>query len=67
MTGWILFITKKTEGDGFVSGDVVAKKDQIYSDKLRISELNLTCIDQATEQDRYDKLYEWAQFFKATE
>lgn len=42
------------------------KNHRIYSDKLRLSVLDLTQINLATEDDCHYKLNEWAAFFKAT-
>ncbi len=42
------------------------KDYSLYSDKLRLSVLDLTCIDLATEEDRSCQLDCWARFFKAT-
>ena len=39
---------------------------QIYTDKLRISVIDLTQIDLATEEDRLYKIDQWARLFKAT-
>lgn len=41
------------------------KSGQIYSDKFRISVLNLNHIELATEEDRKNTLDLWAEFFKA--
>lgn len=41
------------------------KNHTLYSDKLRLSVLDLTCIDLATEEDRFHQLDCWARFFKA--
>ena len=38
----------------------------IYTDKLRISVIDLTRIDLATEEDRHYQIDTWAQLFKAT-
>lgn len=42
------------------------KTHKIYTDKLRVSVIDLTRIDLATEEDRFYKIDTWAQFFKAT-
>ena len=42
------------------------KDYSLYSDKLRLSVLDLTRIDLATEEDRSCQLDCWARFFKAT-
>ncbi len=42
------------------------KNHSLYSDKLRLSVLDLTQINLATEEDRYHQLDCWAGFFKAT-
>ena len=42
------------------------KNHQIYSDKLRLSVLDLNCINLATEEDKYYKIVSWARFFKST-
>lgn len=42
------------------------KNHTIYSDKMRISVLNLTRRDLATEKDKESNLHHWASFFKAT-
>lgn len=42
------------------------KNHTLYSDKLRLCVLDLTCIDLATEEDRSHQLDCWARFFKAT-
>lgn len=42
------------------------KNYSLYSDKLRLSVVNLTCIDLATEEDRLYQIDQWAAFFKAT-
>lgn len=42
------------------------KNHTLYSDRLRLSVLDLTCIDLATEEDRFHQLDCWARFFKAT-
>lgn len=39
---------------------------QIFTDKLRISVVDLTHIDLATEEDRRHKIDQWARLFKAT-
>lgn len=41
------------------------KNHTLYSDKWRISVLNLSCIDLATEEDRQYQLDYWAALFKA--
>ena len=42
------------------------KNHKIYSDKLRLSVLDLTQGDLATKEDRIYKLDRWAAFFKAS-
>ncbi len=42
------------------------KNHTLYSDKLRISVLNLTQIERATEEDKSCQLDSWASLFKAT-
>ena len=42
------------------------KNHSLYSDKLRISVLNLTQIEYATEEDRSWQLNSWASLFRAT-
>lgn len=42
------------------------KKHYKYSDKLRLSVLDLNCIKQATEEDRKYKIDYWAGLFKST-
>lgn len=42
------------------------KTHQIYSDKLRLSVLDLNCINLATEVDKYYKIDHWARLFKST-
>ena len=37
-----------------------------YSDKLRLSVLDLTCIHLATEEDKHCRLDHWASLFKST-
>ena len=37
----------------------------IYTDKFMIHVINLTCIDLATEEDRFYGIDQWASFFKA--
>ena len=46
---------------------LINEKDinQIYSEKIRISNINLTRIDLATEEDRKYKIDRWAKLFKA--
>ena len=39
---------------------------QIYSDKISIRMLNLTQIENVTEDERHSDLYKWVQLFKAT-
>ena len=41
------------------------KTHRIYSDKLRLSVLDLTCIHLATEEDRYYGINHWAALFRA--
>ena len=41
------------------------KNYTIYSDKMRLYVLNLTCIDLATEEDQQSHLDDWASLFKA--
>lgn len=40
--------------------------DQIYTEKLVISNVDLTKLELATEEDRRYRLDEWGRFFKAT-
>lgn len=42
------------------------KTHQIYSDKLRLSVLDLNCINLATEDDKHYKIDHWASLFKST-
>ena len=42
------------------------KNHAIYSDKLRLSVLNLTRIDLATEEDKHYRIDYWASLFKST-
>ena len=42
------------------------KTHTIYSDKLRLSVVDLTQIEQATDEDRLYGLYDWAKLFKST-
>ena len=42
------------------------KNHTIYSDKFRLSVLNLTRIDLATDEDRVYKIDHWANLFKST-
>lgn len=42
------------------------KNHRKYSDKLRLSVLDLNCIKQATEEDRKYKIDYWAGLFKST-
>lgn len=42
------------------------KNDYVYSDKLRISVLDLSCIHLATDEDKMHQLDYWAKLFKAT-
>ena len=42
------------------------KTHTIYSDKLQLSVIDLTQIEQATEKDRLYGLYDWAKLFKST-
>lgn len=42
------------------------RTNQIYTDKLSISVVDLTRIDLATEEDRLYKIDQWARLFKAT-
>ena len=42
------------------------KKYTIYSDKLRLSVLDLTQMELATEEDRLYQIDDWAAFFKTT-
>lgn len=42
------------------------KSHHRYSDKLRLSVLDLNCINLATEEDRKYKIDYWARLFKAT-
>lgn len=41
------------------------KNHTIYSDKIRLSVLDLTCKDLATGEDRMSHRHLWASFFKA--
>ena len=41
------------------------KNHLVYSDKFRLSEVNLTCTELATEVDRAYKVDYWARIFKA--
>ena len=41
------------------------KNSMIYTDKFMIHVINLTCIDLATEEDRFYGIDQWASFFKA--
>ncbi len=43
-----------------------SKNHRIYSDKFRLSVLDLTQIDLATEEDRAYRIDRWAALFKAT-
>ena len=42
------------------------KNHKIYSDKIRVSVLDLTQIKLATEEDRRYRIQKWAKLFKAT-
>ena len=42
------------------------KNHMIYSDKLKLYVVDLTCIDRATEEDKLRGIYHWAKLFKAT-
>lgn len=42
------------------------KTHHIYSDKLRLSVLDLNCIELATDEDKYYKIDHWARLFKST-
>ena len=42
------------------------KNYMVYSDKMRLSVLNLTCKDLATKEDKKCHLNLWASFFKST-
>ena len=42
------------------------KNHALYSDKLRLSVLDLNHIDMATEEDKFYQIDYWASFFKAT-
>ena len=42
------------------------KNYMVYSDKMRLSVLNLTCKDLATREDKKCHLNLWASFFKST-
>ena len=42
-----------------------ARSHKIYTDKLRLSVVNLTQIENATEEDRFYKIDRWARLFKA--
>lgn len=41
------------------------KNHLVYSDKFRLSVVNLKCIELATEEDKAYKIYYWARIFKA--
>ena len=41
------------------------KNHIIYSDKLKLYVVDLTCIDRATEEDKLRGIYHWAKLFKA--
>ena len=41
------------------------KNHIVYSDKLRLSVVDLTCIDLATEEDKRYHIDEWAALFRA--
>ena len=43
-----------------------AKNHKIYSDKMKVSVVDLTQIEKATEEDKLRKLDYWARLFKAT-
>ena len=43
-----------------------AKNHKIYSDKMKVSVVDLTQIDKATEEDKLRELDYWARLFKAT-
>lgn len=52
---------------GYPDGKLFNVKNYtIYSDKLRLSVLNLTRTDLATEEDKYYQIDYWAALFKAT-
>ena len=42
------------------------KNHIIYSDKLKLYVIDLTCIDKATEEDKIRGIHHWAKLFKAT-
>lgn len=42
------------------------KNYHLYSDKLTLGVVNLTCIDLATEEDKASRIDHWAKIFKAT-
>jgi len=42
------------------------KNHIIYSDKLKLYVIDLTCINKATEEDKIRGIHHWAKFFKAT-
>lgn len=42
------------------------KNNMIYSDKLKLSVVDLTHIDMATEEDKLRGIDHWARLFKAT-
>lgn len=41
------------------------KNHMIYSDKLKLYVVDLTCINSATEEDKLRGIYHWAKLFKA--
>lgn len=42
------------------------KNYSLYSDKIQLSVLDLTCIHLATEEDKFYQIDYWASLFKAT-
>ena len=42
------------------------KTHQVFNDKFTLSVVDLTHIDNATEEDRYYRIDRWAKLFKAT-
>lgn len=42
------------------------KNHIVYSDKLKLYVVDLTCMNKATEEDKNRGIYDWARFFKAT-
>ncbi len=41
------------------------KPEVVYSEKFVITNIDLTRIDLATEEDKKNKIDQWAEFFKA--